>query len=799
MTDKRIRIILDPTQAKKAAKDIDSSVKKIGDTADRSAFSVNKLAAAIAGVISVQKVVEYADAWTRVQNQLRQTTNSQNELAKSTSRIFQIAVETRANLEETANLYTRFRNAIDEAILSDERLFKITETINKSLAISGATAQESAGALRQLSQAIASGVLRGEEFNSIAEQAPSILKAVQVETGKTVGELRKLAADGFITTELLIKSLENYASTVDNQFSKSIATFGQKLEVARTQTIAFVGANETIAGAVDLAGSSIVTLSENLELLLEIAGAGAALYVARLIPSAIAYTQAIVASTAAQVASRPAVTGLSAALGVQAGALTAARIQANLMTVASSALRGALAFLGGPAGVVFLAASALIYFGSKTKETINPTDILTESIEGLTEAQKDLIKLNINKSFDEQVEIIEDASKKIKFLQDTLTRGTVTSKEGIKAANDELIIQKARLDEARIAAEKLTQKLAQLVAPKPEKPTGTTPSIVESETDQQAIDRLLKQEGELFRNFEDEINAAKSVTQNLKMELETRLKVAQFYREANLKGVEDSFERERAILYAQEQEQIALIDQRASEDAQRREDQLRKALEHEGFTEEQIRLLKEQYRLQELEATAVYEAQKTAIQEEAAARRAEIERLQWEASYQMAIGMGELILSASQGQSKRAFEFGKKVALASAAIDGTKSAISAWRSGMETPGPWAPAVAAAYTASSLLKTSSLINQIRGASFSGGGGGLGGSGGGFSTGVGGGASLPTTNGSQETFQQKKVIEIRGIDKDSLITGEQLTNILQSDDNVIVALSNAQTEAQRRGVI
>ena len=66
--------------------------------------------------------------------------------------------------------------------------------------------------------------------------------------------------------------------------------------------------------------------------------------------------------------------------------------------------------------------------------------------------------------------------------------------------------------------------------------------------------------------------------------------------------------------------------------------------------------------------------------------------------------------------SKKAFQIGKAAAIANASINGVSAAVAAWDAGMSTGGPWAPAVAAGYTAASLLKTGSMINQISSQSF-----------------------------------------------------------------------------------
>ena len=102
------------------------------------------------------------------------------------------------------------------------------------------------------------------------------------------------------------------------------------------------------------------------------------------------------------------------------------------------------------------------------------------------------------------------------------------------------------------------------------------------------------------------------------------------------------------------------------------------------------------------------------------------------------------------GQKGKAFaQVAKGMAITQAVIDGTAAAVSAWKAGMSTGGPWAPAIAAAYTVASLARTGALIASI-GGSQGGGGGGTGGEGT-VRTAPGGGfnAEYPVPSASSET--------------------------------------------------
>lgn len=389
---------------KRATDDFDSLSQSVKRT-EGSLFSLNRVASAVISTMALRQIIGYADAFTNVQNRLKVVTDSSEQLADVTQKVADIARESRSNLESTAVLYSRTARATEELNISQERLLAITETITKSFTLSGATAQEASNAIRQLSQGLASGALRGEEFNSVAEQAPEILRAVSKETGKTIGELREFAAEGGITAELLIRAIENYADTVETEFAKTQATFSQSLEVSRTNVIQFVGELDSAAGVVGFMGDSLVALSQNLQLVAQLGAAIAALYGARVagafITSAAAKVKDAAASAAQAAATRAqaaaAVTATQAEIAhlraVQAGlaaqlqSTTSTAVQAQLRLrlaqntaaliaannalaasnarvaasgaaagVASRAVAGGLALLGGPVGAAIIAA-----------------------------------------------------------------------------------------------------------------------------------------------------------------------------------------------------------------------------------------------------------------------------------------------------------------------------------------------------------------------------------------------------------------------------------------------------------
>ena len=84
---------------------------------------------------------------------------------------------------------------------------------NTAAKLGGSTAIEASNAFRQLAQALGSGRLAGDEFRSVSEQVPLILKPLADELNVSTGALKQLAAEGKLTSEVVIRALRKLGSS----------------------------------------------------------------------------------------------------------------------------------------------------------------------------------------------------------------------------------------------------------------------------------------------------------------------------------------------------------------------------------------------------------------------------------------------------------------------------------------------------------------------------------------------------------------------------------------------------------
>ncbi|WP_368937295.1 tape measure protein [Morganella morganii] len=425
---------------------------------ERSMASLSRVAASLTAYLSASAVASYAEAWTVLNNKLSNSVRASESLVEVTERVFNISQDTRSSLDATATLYARLERGTRQYNTSAEDLAKLTTIINQGFIVSGATAQEAENAIIQLSQGIASGVLRGEEFNSVSEQGSRLMVALADSMGVSIGQLRAMAAEGKLTTDVVVNGLLSQGAAIGEEFSKTTQTMSQALQEAGNNITKFFGNSSTVQSFIGGFNDSVVMVSENLDYLtnilviaagvigsryagaLALAGAAQVKKARDTMASASASRQAAVAERdAAAVLVRKTVADRDAAMSAlnlaraeyqvargsaaEATALanvtrlktaysnaaiiaaqanntlsaSQARVSATGLTMANAlkAMNWLLAPIGGPAGAAMLAGAAVYYFFQKTEEARQEASKFADELEGLTEKMQSMNRVQL--------------------------------------------------------------------------------------------------------------------------------------------------------------------------------------------------------------------------------------------------------------------------------------------------------------------------------------------------------------------------------------------------------------------
>lgn len=216
------------------------------------------------GGITLGLAAKLSDTFTEINSRLKLVTNSTDEFARAQDGVFSIAQRTRQSFSATAELYQRLAQSTESLGIEQSELLKITDTVNKAIAVSGASSQAAQAAIVQLGQGLSAGALRGEEFNSVVEQTPRLAKALADGLGVGIGELREMAKQGQLTSNVVIQALQNQAEAIEGDFASVGATIGQALQTLENAFVKIIGGAGEASGAQRDVTSAIIDFSEEL-------------------------------------------------------------------------------------------------------------------------------------------------------------------------------------------------------------------------------------------------------------------------------------------------------------------------------------------------------------------------------------------------------------------------------------------------------------------------------------------------------------------------------------------------------
>lgn len=199
----------------------------------------------VLGVLGVSfgamEIIQLADQFKSLEATVRLATGEGANFVTGFQGVKDIANETFTSIEDTGELFARITRAGEAMNLAQKDTLQVTKTINEAIKLSGGTAESNQAAITQLIQGLQSGVLRGEEFNSVMEQAPRLARAMADGLGVTTGQLRAMAMEGELTSEVVIKALQSQSAAIQAEFDQMPMTVANATQRVKNNFMQLVG------------------------------------------------------------------------------------------------------------------------------------------------------------------------------------------------------------------------------------------------------------------------------------------------------------------------------------------------------------------------------------------------------------------------------------------------------------------------------------------------------------------------------------------------------------------------------
>lgn len=328
------------------------------------------LVGAYASLAGAKMLAGVADEATRVRGRIREAKGDYEA-------ILALAQRTRTDLTSTVDIYTRLERSTRGRIKDNQQLLGLTESINQAVKLSFTSQAAGDAALNQLGQALASGVLRGEELNSVMEQTPRLAQAIADGLKVPIGQLRAMAKEGKLTTDVVIKALQSQATVLSDEYARMPLTIRDAFTQIRNSFVDYVGNADAATGASKAFAQALQDIAKNLPRYLDPLLTAVKLLLQNL------DALAVLVGTRLALAAIPAM--ITAVKRLQA-----AFVALRAATIAWSTVAAAL---GGPWGLALAAVATALYLvyqrTNQAKQAEEQHRKVLEEIEG--QAQKNIV------------------------------------------------------------------------------------------------------------------------------------------------------------------------------------------------------------------------------------------------------------------------------------------------------------------------------------------------------------------------------------------------------------------------
>ena len=438
---------------------------------DRSANSLigtmgklSTVARAVSAALVSNAILSYAQGWNELEDRIQNTGATAEQTSDILEQLLITSDRNGRKIEESAELYIRLSNSMTELGYSTQGTLSYIDTLSNLMTINKTSAISAESATNALTKAQMKGKLAGIEAMTVFNAMPSILKTLGKQLNKTEAEVRKMASEGKLSmsqfTEAMINAQEETAALADNMRN----TVSDGINRVTNNLKKYFGELNNSTGATKILVDSLILMSQNVDILMTGVGALAAIYAGKFITSLASATKMSAEQTIANIRQAEATKILAQAeiaeisqkirgLEIQKQNIILAQVNCNSLkaqmslskqlavvekqlanatneqtaaqarlntamkatSFAANGLRSAMALLGGPAGMLFLAAGALTMWSNKASEARQKALGFADAIDDVNESLKGLTVNQLNTKIDKTEDglaLVEEQAKK---------------------------------------------------------------------------------------------------------------------------------------------------------------------------------------------------------------------------------------------------------------------------------------------------------------------------------------------------------------------------------------------------
>ena len=182
----------------------------------------NTIKRAVAAYISIQsvgKALNISDELATTTARLDLMNDNLQSTQELTNMVYAAAQDARGSFGDMASNVAKLGTLAGDAFSSSAEIVAFANQLNKQMKLSGASTEEASSAMLQLTQSLAKGTLNGDELTSVMENGSMVIQTIADYMGVTQGEIKDLAADGQVTSDIIIAAMLGAADETNAAFA----------------------------------------------------------------------------------------------------------------------------------------------------------------------------------------------------------------------------------------------------------------------------------------------------------------------------------------------------------------------------------------------------------------------------------------------------------------------------------------------------------------------------------------------------------------------------------------------------
>ena len=200
-------------------------MKKTDTAAKSLAGTIGKLVAAFGGLRLIKGAIDLSDELTLTRTRLNNINDGLQTTAELQDMIYQSAQRSRGSYTGMMQTVANLKAQTGETFSSVREAVAFTELLQKQFKIAGADAAAVSSTMYNLTQALSTGVLRGQDLNIVMSNAPQIAQRIAKAMGVSLGQLKEMASQGQVTSDVVKRAMFESADDINRQFKELPMTF----------------------------------------------------------------------------------------------------------------------------------------------------------------------------------------------------------------------------------------------------------------------------------------------------------------------------------------------------------------------------------------------------------------------------------------------------------------------------------------------------------------------------------------------------------------------------------------------